>query len=590
MNAVLEVREPSACYLAAVEPSLLGQFDLIAQAPNGIARLRELILTLAVQGKLVPQAPNDEPACALLERIRAEKARLVTEGKIRKEKPLAEIAEEEKPYAQPSGWEWVRLNQLLVKIGAGSTPLGGKEVYVSAGVKFLRSQNVWNDGLRLTDVAYIKPDTHLKMSGTTVYAGDILFNITGASIGRCAVVPTTFDEANVSQHVTIIRPALSTITSYLHLVLISSHVQQTVMDVQVGVSREGLSIGKLGQFLVPLPPIAEQSRIVTRVGELMALCDELEIKGKLEAEQHARLVGSLFASLASSESAHSLAENWQRIATYFDLLLDRPSAVDVLEQTILQLAIRGLLVPQDPTDEPASVLLQKIRAEKDRLIATGQLKRDSRQQSISNEEKPFEPPKGWEWVALKDLLPEFQNGVSSRGDVGGKSITVLRLADIKKRRISLRDTREIPINERDAKKYGLLKGDILIVRVNGSADIVGQFILNDDDLTAIYCDHFIRMRIDQTFITPDFLSLLGESDIARSRIQSLFITTAGQKTVNQSHIGSLLLPLPPLPEQSRIVARVSELRALCAQLRARLAVTAQTQSRLAETLIEKAVA
>ena len=324
MKAVLEAREPSARYLKVLEPPLLQQFDLIASATNGIAGLRELILTLAVQGKLVPQDQNDEPASLLLERIRAEKVRLLKEGKIRKDKPPAEIAEEEKPYAQPSGWEWVRLNQLLVKIGAGSTPLGGREVYVSAGVKFLRSQNVWNDGLRLTDVAYIKPETHIKMSGTTVYAGDILFNITGASIGRCAVVPATFDEANVSQHVTIIRPALSTITSYLHLVLISSHVQQTVMDVQVGVSREGLSIGKLGQFLVPVPPVAEQSRIVARVEELMALCDLLEAKGKLEAEQHARLVGSLFESLANSESAHALAENWQRIATHFDLLLDPP--------------------------------------------------------------------------------------------------------------------------------------------------------------------------------------------------------------------------------------------------------------------------
>ena len=128
------------------------------------------------------------------------------------------------------------------------------------------------------------------------------------------------------------------------------------------------------------------------------------------------------------------------------------------------------------------------------------------------------------------------------------------------------------------------------MRVNGSADIVGQFILNDDDHTAIYCDHFIRMRIDQRVITPRFLSLLGESDVARSRIQSLFITTAGQKTVNQGHIGSLLLPLPPLAEQSRIVARVAELRALCAKLRDRLTTTVQTRSRLAEALLEQAVA
>lgn len=161
---------------------------------------------------------------------------------------------------------------------AGSTPLGGKEVYVSSGVKFLRSQNVWDDGLRLSSVAYIRPETHAKMAGTVVLPNDLLFNITGASIGRCALVPSDFDEANVSQHVTIVRTVLSVLNAFLHKVLVSRHVQQTVMDVQVGVSREGLSIAKLGNFLIPMPPLAEQSRIVTRVNELRSLCSDLRAR------------------------------------------------------------------------------------------------------------------------------------------------------------------------------------------------------------------------------------------------------------------------------------------------------------------------
>jgi type I restriction enzyme S subunit len=142
-------------------------------------------------------------------------------------------------------------------------------------VKFLRSQNVWDDGLRLDGVAFIKPETHAKMSGTVVCANDLLFNITGASIGRCAVVPSDFDEANVSQHVTIVRTVLPALNPFLHKVLVSRHVQQAVMDVQVGVSREGLSIAKLGQFLIPVPPLTEQSRIVARVDDLRGLCSDL---------------------------------------------------------------------------------------------------------------------------------------------------------------------------------------------------------------------------------------------------------------------------------------------------------------------------
>ena len=254
---------------------LLKHFDLLATAPGGVARLRELILTLAVRGKLVPQDPADEPSSVLLQKIRAEKDRLIAEGKIKRDKPLPLITDEEKPFELPQGWEWVRLNAMLQKIGAGSTPRGGKEVYVTSGVKFLRSQNVWDDGLRLAGVAFIRPETHAKMSGTVVVADDLLFNITGASIGRCAVVPSDFDEANVSQHVTIVRSVLPAINAFLHKVLVSQHVQQAVMAAQVGVSREGLSIAKLGNFLIPVPPLAEQSRIVARVEELRQLCTDL---------------------------------------------------------------------------------------------------------------------------------------------------------------------------------------------------------------------------------------------------------------------------------------------------------------------------
>jgi type I restriction enzyme S subunit len=255
---------------------IAAHFDTLFTTEASIESLKQTLLQLAVMGKLVPQDPNDEPASELLKRIQAEKAKLIAEGKIKKDKPLPPITEEEKPFELPKNWNWVRLNELLSKIGAGSTPLGGKEVYVNTGVPFLRSQNVWDEGLRLDDVALIEPEIHQKMSGTHICAGDLLFNITGASIGRCAIVPDNFETGNVSQHVTIVRPASKEVLRFLHLVLTSKHVQQTVMDVQVGVSREGLSIGKLGQFVIPIPPLPEQHRIVTKVDELMTLCDHLK--------------------------------------------------------------------------------------------------------------------------------------------------------------------------------------------------------------------------------------------------------------------------------------------------------------------------
>ncbi len=255
---------------------IAAHFDTLFTTDASIDALKQTLLQLAVMGKLVPQDESDEPASELLKRIQIEKSKLIAEGKIKKDKPLPPITDDEKPFELPLGWEWVRLNELLRKIGAGSTPLGGKQVYVNEGIPFLRSQNVWDDGLRLNDVAFITSATHQKMSGTHVGAGDLLFNITGASIGRCAIVSPSFETGNVSQHVTIIRTISDQILLFLHLVLISQHVQQTVMDVQVGVSREGLSIGKLGQFIIPVPSLAEQHRIVAKVDELMALCDQLK--------------------------------------------------------------------------------------------------------------------------------------------------------------------------------------------------------------------------------------------------------------------------------------------------------------------------
>lgn len=240
------------------------------------AQLRQAILQAAVQGKLVPQNSQDEPASDLLAHIQTEKAQLLKQGEIKKEKPLPPIEEDEPPFALPSGWSWCRLGELVSKVGSGSTPTGGKNAYSPTGIKFLRSQNVYNSGLVLQNVAFISDSLHKKMRGSEVKAHDILLNITGASIGRSCIIPEGFDTANINQHVCIIRLINHNLINFIHLLLISPVLQQTIMNTQVGVSREGLSAEKIKHFLIPLPPLAEQHRIVAKVDELMALCEQLK--------------------------------------------------------------------------------------------------------------------------------------------------------------------------------------------------------------------------------------------------------------------------------------------------------------------------
>ena len=262
--------------------------SLLSQAEyqfNYTKKMREALLQEAIRGELVSQNEFDEPASVLLEKIKAEKERLIKEKVIKKSKYLPVITDEEKPYELPDGWEWVRLGELVSKIGSGSTPKGGSKVYKEYGIKFIRSQNVYNDGLRLDDIAFISEETHEKMKGTQVFPNDLLLNITGGSIGRCSLISKDFDTANVNQHVSIIRLIKGLNPRYFHKALISTYIQTLIMDVQVGMSREGLSKEKIELFPVPLPPLAEQDRIVTKLDELMVHCDLLEVKAK-EIKNH----------------------------------------------------------------------------------------------------------------------------------------------------------------------------------------------------------------------------------------------------------------------------------------------------------------
>jgi type I restriction enzyme S subunit len=571
------------------ESLLLKSFDLLATAPGGVGRLRELLITLAVQGKLLPQNKSDESATLLLSSIRAAREATALIGKVKREKANPEIALSETPHGLPPGWEWVRLNALVQKIGAGSTPRGGREVYVDKGVKFLRSQNVWNDGLKLHGVAHIKPETHAKMSSTVVMPNDLLFNITGASIGRCAIVPGDFDEANVSQHVTIVRPALPSLTPFLHLVLISRHVQQTVMDVQVGVSREGLSIAKLGVFLIPLPPAAEQTRIVARVEELMKLCDALEKNGRLADEQHTRLTTTLFGALKASESAHALAENWQRVAESFDLLLDRPEAVDALEQTIIQLAVRGLLVPQDPEDEPASELLKKIRTEKDRLITKGKMKSDKTQSTVGTEVAPFVLPANWQWVTFGEVVL-----ISSGVTLGRKtamrspvSLPYLRVANVQRWHLNLTSIKEVEIDQTEMERYQLVNGDLLITE-GGDWDKVGRTAIWHDEISkCLHQNHIFKARGTISDWNPVWAEMYLNSTIARAYFASSAKQTTNLASINMTQLKACPFPVPPFAEQSRIINRVESFRRLCADLRERIGAARVHQNQLAQALIEQ---
>jgi type I restriction enzyme S subunit len=537
---------------------LLEHFDRISEAPDAIPRLRRFILDLAVRGKLVAQDPNDEPAVELLKWIQAAKEKLVKEGEIKKLEKIEPVEASEFPFAIPSGWEARRMGWLARKLGAGSTPLGGKSVYQSAGVPFLRSQNVHNDGLWLDDVALITRSVHERMSGTHVQKQDILLNITGASIGRCALVPETFTEGNVSQHVAIVRLFAPEIRGFIHLSLISPFFQRLIDDVQVGVSREGLSMQRLRLFPMLLPPLAEQHRIVAKVDELMALCDQLET-AKTEREQSRdRLVAASLHRLNSSsdtvetdapdllaQQADAFRNHARFVFNHLPRLLTRPEHIKQLRQTILNLAVRGHLSPAG------------------------------------------------DWLEQSDMLRAvalLQNGYAFKSEwFVPNGMRLLRNVNVSHSILCWDELACLPeIRVREFERFLLSEGDI-VLSLDRPFIATGIKVarIRPQDLPCLLLQRVGRFHLNSERLCPDYLFLWLNSPHFTNQIDPG--RSNGVPHISSKQVEATKIFVPPLAEQHRIVARVDELMALCDQLEAQLTATEADSRRLLEAVLHEAL-
>jgi type I restriction enzyme S subunit len=556
----------------------------------GVKKLRELILELAVRGKLVPQDLNDEPASELLKKIEAEKAQLIKAGKIKKQKPLPLITEEEKPFELPEGWAYERIGNLVSRLGSGSTPRGGKNAYVDTGIPFFRSQNIWNDGIKLDDVAYITEEIHEQMSNTKVIPEDVLLNITGASLGRSTIFPKELIEANVSQHVTIIRLIETGMNNFLHLGILSPLIQKLVWGRQVGMAIEGLSKKVLELFEFPVPPLKEQHRIVSKVDELMVLCDQLEAQTESSIDAHKTLVEVLLATLTDAKDADELNDNWQTVSQHFDVLFTTQASIDQLKQTILQLAVMGKLVKQDPKAEPAAKLLERIATEKQQLIKDGKIKKQKPLPPINDEDKPFGLPKGWEWQLFGNLSG-FINGdrgknYPNREEYVDSGVPWINTGHIETNgTLSSNQMNYITKEKYESLRGGkVIKGD-LVYCLRGATFGKTAFVepFNFGAIASslmIIRPHFLELG---SYIYRYLISPFGRTQIFR------FDNGSAQPNLSANSVGYYHFPLPPLEEQHRIVAKIDELMALCDSLKARLNQAQTNQLLLTDAIVEQAL-
>ena len=432
----------------------------------------------------------------------------------------------------PEGWEWCRLLPLTIKIGAGSTPTGGAAVYSTSGIKFIRSQNVYDDGLVLTDVAYISEEINQKKSGSIVKPKDILLNITGGSIGRCALVPDDFDIANVNQHVIIIRLVNPELRKYLHDVITSPYIQEQILSRQVGSGRGGLSAETLSTFLIPLPPMNEQVSIIKKLQDCISY------------------------TLTIADAQRSVSD-----------------LVSATKSKILDLAIRGKLVPQDPNDEPASVLLERIRAEKEELIKQGKIKRDKKESiifrgddnsyyekidgevSCIDEEIPYDIPDTWTWMRLENCcVKEIRRGKSPKYAEISNVIVFAQKCNTKYNGIDISLAQYL--DETTIKRYPtdehMQDGDIVINSTGtGTLGRVGIY-RNTDNTTGLLIVPDSHVTVIRSFRCISSHYLYAFMKAHQTELEKKGEGSTNQKELKPLTLKEMLIAVPPLSEQKRI--------------------------------------
>lgn len=484
--------------------------------------LKNSILQLAIQGKLVPQRAEEGNAEDLYKQIQAEKQKLIKEGKIKKEKSLPPIIDGEKPFEIPESWKWVRLGEIATVLGGKRIPAGRKLTTENTGHIYIRVSDMKDDFVSTNNLMYVPHDIYSTISKYIINKEDIYITVAG-TIGRVGKIPPELNGANLTENAD--RLVFSVIDQNWFIdCLKSSAVQSQITNVTTKVGQPKLAIKRIQELTIPLPPLAEQKRIVAKIEELLPYVERYEAAYNKLQQLNKRFPGDL-------------------------------------QKSVLQLAIQGKLVPQRPEEGNAEDLYRQIQAEKQKLIKEGKIKKEKPLPPITDDEKPFKIPESWKWVRLNELCKSISDGDHQPPPQVSNGYPFLVISNISSGKIDFSNTRYVSEsyfnslpNERVAKK-----GDILFT-VTGS---LGIPIKVEDDKEFCFQRHIALLKV---LIKIDCLNYSLRTPMVQLQCNKVATGTA-QKTIGLKSLRNLLIPLPPLAEQKRIVAKIEELLPLCDKLK-----------------------
>ncbi|MBX5214392.1 type I restriction endonuclease subunit S [Rhizobium sp. NLR10a] len=553
---------------------LLHHYETIADAPDAIARLRRFILDLAVRGKLAPQDPNDEPASELLRRIAKEKARLVKAGEISKFAESKPAMPSDLTFEIPAQWQPAKIENVLDELQTG--PFGSslhQSDYRTGGTPVVNPASIQGEQIKPIEKMAVDAATLERLASFKLRRGDVVMARRG-EMGRCAIVTEREAGWLCGTGSLILRPSKLIYPNFLVLLIGSPFSRQYLGGTAVGTTMQNLNQSILLKLPFGLPPLDEQHRIVAKVDELMALCDQLEAARTARETTRDQLAAASLARL-NSPDPETFCEDARFALEALPALTARPDQIKQLRQTILNLAVRGKLVPQDPADEPAAELLKRIEREK--ALTKSRNSDKTNKLPTTPEDLPFDLPRGWVRIRLGQIIillsgqhlqpPEYSEVpgagvpyITGPSDFGATGLTISRYALVRK---------------------AVAKQGQLLLTVKGSG--VGK--------TAICNLREVAISRQLMSLTPiswnlEFLEIITHrlAEALQEQARSL-IPGIAREDVENFTIG-----LPPLTEQHRIVAKVEELMALCDQLEASLRSADDTSRKLLDALLAEALA
>jgi type I restriction enzyme, S subunit len=544
---------------------LLAHYEKIADAPGAIARLRRFVFDLAVRGKLVPQVPGDEPASELLKQIASKRLKMVESGEARPPKKVLDQKKTKRFFPIPRGWVWTSANDLWdFENGDRSKNYPSKDQLVESGIPFVNAGHLVNGRVDLSDMNYISQAKFQQLGGGKLRHGDQLYCLRG-SLGKHALFLHDGDAA-IASSLVILRPIVHDVVPFLSCYLDSDVALSMLKRFDNGTAQPNLSSANLRIYEVPLPPLAEQARIVAKVGKLMSLCDRLEAaQGRREAVRD-RLVAASLARL-NAPDPESLQADARFALDALPALTTRPDQIKQLRQTVLNLAVRGKLAPQDPKDKPASERVFHDLPDMDgRLNA--------------------EIPPSWRWVRVEDVAEARLGKMLDKAKNKGRPYPYLRNTNVHWFDIRLDDLKTIPLDDAEFEDFRLKNGDVLICE--GGHGIGRTAVWRGASENLVFQKALHRVRpgpcLDPSFFAQCCFVYFD------SGIMQTYFTGVGIPHFTGRALAELVFPLPPLAEQHRIVAKVDELMALCDRLEASLTAASTTRRRLLDALLAEALA